>query len=1060
MLPQPNNVARASDLTELAIYINGEADGVFHSGDYILFYAEGPDHFHMDRNSGVFQYERNLYDNANYYFITVSTTNGKRIQTQANAAGTFPVVSEFENFEYHELDQHSELKSGREWFGERFDLETTKSFTVDAPGIVTGSEIKLVSNVMARSFLGSSFAVRINNTQVGSHDVIAVPNTPYGVKGRHAVDTFRVEAGTVGAPTRTSQVIQYEYSKAPSGTSYGFLDYFLLQYTQSLTLRGKQTQFRSLKSLDNAVTTFQIEGVDSKSILWDVTDPYTPLIQENTINGGEMSFSASTSELKDFVVFNTDVSLPKAIGEVNNQNLHSMASPEILIVTPKEFENEALRLASHRTTVSNLDVSVVRLPDIYNEFSSGRRDITAIRDFVKFLYDKDAGKLKTLLLFGKTSYDYKNLTIDNRNFIPTYESRNSLHPLQSYASDDYYGFLEDTEGDWGEEPAANHSMDIGVGRLPVKTIAEAKGIIDKIIDYETQKTNKGEWQKLITFVADDGNTADGFTSIHQSQADFMAEMIESTDPSFDTEKIFLGVYEKSVTPGGERSPKAADAIREAFESGSLVINYTGHGAEKLWADERIFDELSINDLENKRYPFLVTATCEFGRQDDPILISSGESVVLKENAGAIGIVTTTRLVNSSTNFALNQAFYNAFLQKQNNSYQTVGEIFRLTKNNSLSGVANRNFSLLADPSMKLNMPTRKIVVNEILTEGGSSTVKALSKVIVKGEVQDFDDVIDTNFDGTLTATMFDKQTSFTTIGKNNPPFNFAEWDNALFRGRAAVVNGQFEFEFIVTKNIAYQIAEGKLSLYAFDDTRNIDAAGYSKNFTIGSSEPATSIDQTPPLINLYIGDTTFVNGGVTDPDTYMVATFYDASGMNISGYGIGNSITATLDNGTSFNLNDYYYSSSGNFTRGMIRYPLHDLTPGRHTLTLKAWDTYNNPAQATVDFVVTDGNQLVINDFSNYPNPFNSSTTLYFTHNRSGDELMAKMSLLDRTGAEILNQEIHVLNSNYHVEMMKLDRSNGVLKNLPGGLYFARLVVRSLSNGSKNERVTKVILLN
>jgi hypothetical protein len=209
-----------------------------------------------------------------------------------------------------------------------------------------------------------------------------------------------------------------------------------------------------------------------------------------------------------------------------------------------------------------------------------------------------------------------------------------------------------------------------------------------------------------------------------------------------------------------------------------------------------------------------------------------------------------------------------------------------------------------------------------------------------------------------------------------------------------------------------------------------------------------------------MGDTTFRNGGITTRDTKLIARLNDTSGINISGYGIGNSLIAILDDSTSFVLNDYYESDLDDFTKGWISYPLTELTPGQHTLTLKAWDTFNNPGEATLSFIVTDGNEIVVEFFGNYPNPFSSQTTLFFTHNRSGDDLQAAISIFDVAGRELKTQEYLISNSEYQVDLLELNTEKDLGKNLKAGLYLARLVVRSLSNGSKSELVTKLILTN
>ncbi len=528
MLPQPNAAARPDDLVEHSIFVAGEADGVFNSGDYILFYAQGPDRVGFDVTRSIFAYEANLYSGKNFYFITVGDNDGKRIATQSSVSGNFPVVDWYNDFVYHEVDSYNELHSGREWFGESFDLTTENTFDLTIPGIVENTDIRLVSDVMGQSFSSSSFKVYFNNAQIAEQIVPIIFNTQYGIKGAHRRDTVTFGSSSVSAPAAAKQQIRYQFIKAGSGTSKGFLDFFLLSFRRRLALYGDQTMFRSSGSLAQATSQYTITSATNQCTIWDISDPYTPALQQYTLQGETALFGNTANSLREFIIFNDAIPSPDLVGKIDNQDLHGIATPQLLIITHADFQDAALRLAQHRSGHSNLTVAVAPVNNVFNEFSSGRQDITALRDFIKHLYDKSPGTLQNVLLFGRGSYDYKDRVADNTNFVPTYESRNSLSPLETYSSDDYLGFMETDEGYWNETSGATqaHTLDIGVGRLPVKDITEANNVVDKIVYYDTHKATYGTWRKKIVFVADDGNSADGFTSDHQSQANILAETLE------------------------------------------------------------------------------------------------------------------------------------------------------------------------------------------------------------------------------------------------------------------------------------------------------------------------------------------------------------------------------------------------------------------------------------------------------------------------------------------------------------------------------------------------------
>jgi hypothetical protein len=1061
MLPQRNSSTRPYDLVENSIYIQGETDGKFDKQDFILFFAEGPDKFAFDTQRDIFFYENNLYCDHNYYFLTVSEDAGKRIATSETQGSGFPVIREFNDFVYYEQDilKLNDPKSGREWYGEKFGVSTNQhTFSPTVNGIRQGP-FKIVSDVLSQSYTNSSFKLSVNGVLVNEQKIPPIPNTRYGVKAIHKRDTFLLDASALGADSRSTQEVKYEFIKG-TGASDGYLDFFLLNFNRALALYNNQTFFVSAASLNNPVSQFEVASVPTGATIWDVTDPANCKSQNFSIVNGVATFSTATDQLKQFIVVNATIEAPVIVNKVENQNLHGLSTPNLIIVTHPLFKPDALRLADHRRSFSGWTVEVVTPEEIYNEFSSGRQDVSAIRDFTKHLHDKNPDALKALLLFGKGSFDFKDRSPGNTNFVITYESRNSLHPLQTFSSDDYFAFMEDHEGEWREDPAQNHTLDLGIGRLPVMTAEEAKNCVDKIIDYDTNKKNFGSWRKQITFVADDGNGEDGYTVLHQSQADQLAGFIEDLNPAVDTRKLFMGSYPKEIKANREVIPKLTNDIIRSFDRGSLIINYTGHGSEKQWGDENVFNDKTIEELENKVYPFMVTATCEFGRHDNPNEISSAELAVIQKEGGVIGIVTTARPVNATTNFNLNQAFYEALFERDNGKYSSIGEVFRKTKNNSINGVANRNFSLLGDPSLTLALPSDHVELTEIKTTSGSDTLKALSTVIAKGEIRNFGgNKLDT-FNGTVELTLFDKETDFVTTGRNNPSFQYRQWFNALFRGKATVKDGAFELTFVIPKNIAYTVAPGKMSLYAVDTSTGSEAIGSSSNFKIGESEPNVLAESNPPQLRLFMGDTTFVSGGVTTPDTWLVAHLTDDTGINISSYGIGNNIIATLDDGAdSFILNDYYVASLDNPSSGWVHYPIKDLSPGRHRLTVKAWDVFNNSADASIDFVVTDGETLVIESFGNYPNPFRENTTLFFTHNRSGDDLQAQVFIHDLSGSILAREDLMISGSDYKVDLLRIN-SDDFGKKLKAGLYFARLIVRSLTNGSKNEQVTKLIILN
>ena len=1054
MLPQANSAPRKGELTELSISISGESDGRFDKSDFILFFGQGPDVYRYNPAKRMFNYTNHLYTDKNFYFITVEGSAGKRMGTVESASPGFPVINEFDDFAFHETDKFNELKSGREWFGEQFDAITEQTIKFEIPGILPDSEIKVASNVMAKSFAGSSFKLFLNGVSLGEQFIDKIPNTTYGLKGRHAIDTFKINSTVSSASTRPTQELKFQYIKSASGPSIGFIDHFEISFKRKLALYESQTIFSSVKSLSNTSSTFEIESFISTASIWEVTDPFNVANIKFTITESKAVFSSPTQNLKSFIAFDKGkIEAPDFESSIINQNLRTVFPADLIIITHQDFKEAALRLANHRINFNKISVRVVTPEEVYNEFSGGKQDITAIRDFARSAYLQSG--LKNLLLFGRCSYDYKNRITKNTNYVPTYESINSLSPLETYSSDDYFTFFENNEGEWRESPSQNNTMEIGVGRLSVKTIQEATDVVDKLIEYDLGKNALGKWRKEILFVADDGDF-----NTHQNQADQLAIQIEKNHPQFNTKKVYLDSYTQISRPSGQISPEASEALKQALKKGVLITNFTGHGSEQVWLQERILDETFISNWKNyASYPLLVTATCEFGRHDNPGQISSGELTQIKKNGGSIGLVTTSRPVNSSTNFTLNKAFYESFFQKVNGQHKDLGTIFRDTKNKSMSGVANRNFSLLGDPSMMLAIPEEQVIISKINTANNSDTLKALSTVLIKGEVQT-NGVKNTNFNGTLIASLFDKETALQTKGDENPVFNYSVWNNALFRGEARVTDGNFQMEFLLPKNIAYQIGTGKLSLYAQDRANKRDASGGTMSFKIGESEKTVIAETTPPTIKLFLGDTTFIAGGVISNTSQLVAQLSDDSGINISSYGIGNTMMATLDDNAIYEVNEYFTASKDNFKKGTLLFPLEELEIGKHTITLKVWDNFNNPAIASIDFVVSESTGIEVQELSNYPNPFSESTIIQFIHSRPGEDLEVSLAIFNLTGQVVQTMNFSIPESQYQVALTEWDGSDVRGTKLNNGIYLIKVLVRSLADGSKNEQFAKLIILN
>jgi hypothetical protein len=1046
MLPKLNSNFRHNDLVENAINIyDANSNGVFENGDYILFYGQSPHIWKYDAQSSLFQHETHLFsDDVNYFLTTDNHADGIRIEQKQALQNPTKMISSFSAFSFHELELENLIHSGREWFGERFDSQNSQSFDFSFPNLETAFPISVKTSVAARSLNSSVFSVAVNSDPL---QTISVQN----IVSTYATEYAKTSSMTSEYMSSSSNLsVGIEYSSADNG-ALSWLNFIEVNARRKLKMSGNSMLFRDASSIGNEVASFLLSNANPGTSVWDVTDPTSVVEMLVSINTNELSFNDSINELHEYIAFEPSAYLtPSILGEVANQNLHNTSiDVEFVIVSHPNFLVPAERLANFHQEKDDMLSIVVTPQQIYNEFSSGVQDVSAIRDFLRFLYKRQNSKLKYVLLFGDGSYDPKNRVADNTNFIPTYQSLNSTHPTLSYVTDDYFVLLDDNEGEFN-----NDLVDLGIGRFPASTLSEANVLVDKVEQYYA-KESFGSWRNDITFIADDGDANDGNT--HMWQADSLANIVADNYNKLNINKIYLDNYLQESTPGGPRSEATNHAINNRVDKGALLINYTGHGGPLGWTAERILELEQINAWDNgNKLPLFMTATCKFSYFDNPEQTSAGEYVLLNPNGGAIALLSTTRLVYSSPNYNLNTKFIKTLFEKIDGEFPRLGDVFKQTKVLSGISVNNRNFTLLGDPALCLVYPEY-----EIETTSVADTLKALGEVTITGEVIDEGGVL-TTFNGTVYPTVYDKEIIRTTLGQEScTPMPYRDQNNILYKGAASVVDGNFSFSFVVPKDIAYNYGAGKISYYAVSDNQEpVDAAGSDEGFVIGGTAADIIYDYEEAELEVYMNTRNFSNGGITDENPVLLADVFDFSGINTVGNGIGHDITAVLDGNTSipYVLNDFYEANKDDYTRGIISFPFFNLAKGEHTLTLKVWDVFNNSAEATITFVVSDANEFTISDYSTYPNPFSNSTEIYFQHNKPNQNLDVFLEIYSITGTLVKKLKERYSDNGYRIGPITWHGDDEYGGKLSAGMYIAKLVVSS-SDGDFTSKSIRIILL-
>lgn len=1057
LLPEVNSDFRYEDLQENAIYIEGEDDGVFNANDFILFYAKGPHDWVVNPGANSAIHRQNIYSDKAYYFIKVDNQDGKRISGATPVTGTATLqINTFDDYTFYEKEEVNLFAAGRQWFGEDFSIENERTFVIPFKGLDVTQSISVKVRGVAISSLSSSMDVTVNGQNLYTLTYPAV--NPSGLTLAFASD----RTATLTTNTESISVtIRYNNGGNPSAKAY--LDYIEVKGKKSLTVNQSQFSFRSFDAVNTTdIVEYQINNASNIFQLWDVTDPINPNRIANQSTGTDFVFKENGGTLKEYIVVNqSDFYTPEALtnGLIVNQNLHALQDINYLIITNTELSGEAQRLADYHETNSNYTTKVVIVDDIYNEFSSGSKDITGIRDFIRRVYTTNTTldkKLKYVCFFGDSSYDYKDRLISNNNIVPVYESIESFNLANSYVSDDFFAMLDPAEGGM----ASAHTVDVATGRIPVSTIQEAKEVVDKILSYYGQQS-LGNWRNVITLLSDDIDETSDIPI--QTGVERIADSIKRNKPVFNVDKIYADAFTQQNSSGGERYPDVNNAITNSIERGTLVLDYFGHGGEDGFASERILERPQIQSFFNENtLPLLITITCEFTRFDNPNRETAGELTFKNTQGGAVSMITTTREVFISVGQNFNEDLIRILLEFEDQDL-TIAESLSKAKN-EFSNFQKFFIYYMGDPAMRLAIPEPNILItkmNGVDVTQSLDTLKALSRVSFEGIVTDNANQILTDFNGTLSTTVYDKPIDKTTL--DNDGFGvfmtFDSQESKLFTGKATVENGIFSFDFIVPKDVRIAYGKGKLSFYATNQT--IDKAGYNLDVVVGGINENAPVDDIGPEIKLFMNDESFIDGGNTNTSPNLIAVLSDESGINTSVTAVDHDIVAILDGDESnpIVLNDFYETELNDFTKGRVTYKLRNLEVGPHTLKLKAWDTYNNSSEATLNFVVVSDAILNLENVLNYPNPFVNYTEFWFNHNKPNEPLEVQVQVFTVSGKLIktINQSVQTTgNLSRNITWNGLDDFGNKIGK---GVYVYKLIVKSTTSNLIAEKYEKLVIL-
>jgi hypothetical protein len=1061
MLSEQNAEPRPDDLKENAIWVSDGGDGNFSGSDYFLFYAPGADKWAFDPQANRYRYQQNLYSDSAWYYITTGGT-GKRITSLSNPPAS-AVINEYDEYYANELDQVNFLNSGKEWYGEEFGTgpgrQTTREFDIPLKNVVPGMPLILNSDLIARSAgQFSRFEVRLNNSLVQQLNLAPLPGIAY-----EPVATPATQTTSTTAPSADLKLAYTFYPGSVNGQ--GWLNKFELMFKRKLDMTNLGSMVfrdRTLVGRFPAVR-YSIEGAGNGTRVWEITDPHAVVEHQLTRAGSGLQFSNDCTVQREYISFAQDRLLtPMVTGRIGNQNLHAPSNARFLIISHASLMSEAERIGRFHKERDNLEPLVVDVEQIYNEFSSGSPDPTAIRDYVKMHYDRagnDSTKRpKYLLLFGDASYDYKT-NPDRLSRVPAFQSAFSLDPLTTYTSDDFFGFLDDNED--VNAATTNNYLDIGIGRIPASTVAEARAYADKLIHYVQ---SFGPWRTQGNFIADDEDQ-----NLHLQDAELIAATARASNPDINVGKIYLDAYAQESGAGGARYPQVNETINRKMFTGNLIWNYSGHGGNRRLAQEAILEEEMVDSWNNEqKLPLFITATCDFAPYDNPGVKSIGEHIVLRPRSGGIALMTTTRLVFAFSNRIMNNNYISTALTRNaDGSYLSLGEAVKRAKNHTYQTTSdilnNRKFTLLGDPALTLGYPRYRVAtttINGIPVSAFTDTLKALNRYTIAGEVRDDNGLLMSDFNGTIYPSFYDKLQQVNTRGNDPGSIKtvFDQQQNLIYNGKARVQGGRFNFTFIVPKDIDLRTGRGKLSYYA--DNGLIDAAGAETSYYVGGLGNEVRDDGEGPGIRAFMNDEKFVNGGLVNETPVLIIKLNDSSGLNSVGTGIGHDMTAVLDNNTNnvYVLNDFYEAESGSYQAGTIRFPLAKLEEGMHSIRIRVWDVFNNSSEYILEFRVVKKEELELKHVLNYPNPFTSRTSFWFEHNRPSEDLMVTIRVMTITGKVVKTIAKTINSPGNRSDEIEWDGRDDYGEKLGRGVYLYQVSVKT-RDGRQQHKLEKLVIL-
>lgn len=1028
----------------------------------------------VDTGNVHYEHTINPYSEQSFYYLSDREVDEKTMQSVCSpGAGGLSVRSDFRERLVHEQDLQNPGESGRLLLGEDFRTQKSQKFTFQLPDNVDGDAVVSVRFGAKVTNGSSSLMFTANGRKLPStaSDVIAK------VSDAERYCNLEVMTKTAeGVGDKLEFGIDYSYSGALFTARLDYIDVF---YNRSLRMRDGSLYFYHLFSEPEAVS---VEGCSASTVIWDVTEEWNPKKVEFSLSGSRAVFAVTQAGYREFIAFDPEkvsASVTPA-GSVQNQDIHALDTPDMLIISPAEYIEGARRIASLHETHDGMLVHVLTPEEIYHEFSGGTPDVSAFRKLLKMWYDRPGERqIGYCLIMGKPTFDIKGRSTEVRNLnyvpVPIWQSpveRNStnlkfsigLDETESYSNDDYIGMLDDQA--MARTDMSRALLDVVVGRLPVRNARESLDMAAKIEKY-VLSPNYGAWRNKVMIIADDGNSA-----AHLIQAEDVHRAMRSAGngAAFLYDRIYLDTFELKYTGIGATYPAATKKMMSNYNEGVVLTNYIGHANPTSWGHEHLWDWESITSMTNPNLTFMYAATCGFAYWDRPDL-SGGEVIVLNPDAGVIGMMAATRTVYINYNGDLNKSISKYFFARDKDGLPLrLGDIYAKGKSDFKGDRNKLRYAFVGDPALRLGSPVNDVVVTSVNGQDVTDRnvpypeVPARGELRIEGYVAGDNGSVHEDFTGTVNILLYDAERVIETNGFQGVTGRPTEGVVVMYNDRTvklAEVNGKVEkgrFNIVVKmpSEIENLYVPARFTAYAWDGN-GLEANGeFDRFYVYGYSEDAAADDEGPQVEYLYLNNRNFNPGDVVNSNPVLFARVSDPSGINLSNAGIGHKITAVVDGSTIYDdVSSFFTSDPEEEGAGTVSYPISGLAPGKHELVFTVWDNANNSSSAALEFNVGAAVDPVIHELATNVNPASSDVTFRLSLDRPNTRMQCTLGVFDLTGRKVWEYTSQVQTDIESTMRCTWDLRDGSGTRVPRGIYLYRATVETPEGTytSKTERL-------